>query len=371
MKTKGRMDLLVGVFALLVFGALSTGGCAAADALKLMAEYRAMEGEVEFYGQVVDQYGTPVEGAAVTVSIPTPEGLSQCMLMREKTLFTGKDGRFEVSRKTYGLAQLKARYLYLEDIAKEGYEGQRVEWRDRKQTWFCYSTSNTERFVPDPARPVVYAMRKKGQALAFLFGGGRVNFQVPVSRSGKTIRYDFIQSGFIKGDDKPGGKEAIPVCDLQLRATFNPSNATWTVVLSPGTTNGGIIVADQIMYEAPATGYQAEYTYVPKEGQAPTGKYIYVRSRDPAIYTRCEVSRPNANGEFFRLNLTKSVTNPYGDRNLEEADVPYEVRKQLTAEVEAAFRQNKRPERPDLPKLVKEANEKKAKEKAEKDKGKP
>lgn len=330
-----------------------------------------MEGEVEFYGQVVDQYGTPVEGAAVTVDVPTPEGLSQRLLRREKTLFTGKDGRFEVSGRTYGLAQLKACYLYLDDIAKEGYEGQRIEWVDREQTSFCYNTSSTEPFVPDPARPVVYTMRKKGQDLAFLFTEAFFDLEVPTSRSGKAIGYDFIQRSRIRGVANQAGEEALPVCDLRLRATFNPSNATWTVVLSPGTTNGGIIVSDQLMYEAPATGYQAEYTFVPKERQALTAKYIYVRSRDPAIYTRCELDSPNANEGFFRLNGNKSVTNPYGDRNFEEADVPYEVRKQLTAEVEAAFRQSKRPERPDLPKLVKEANEKKAKEKAVKDKGKP
>ncbi|MFH0778401.1 MAG: hypothetical protein V2A71_07190, partial [Candidatus Eisenbacteria bacterium] len=61
----------------------------------------------------------------------------------------------------------------------------------------------------------------------------------------------------------------------------------------------------------------------------------------------------------------KAVTNPYGDRNLEQAtDLPYEVTKQLTDEAKTSFRQNKRPSKPDLPKLVKEA-----KEKAEKDKG--
>jgi len=60
------------------------------------------------------------------------------------------------------------------------------------------------------------------------------------------------------------------------------------------------------------------------------------------------------------------VTNPYGDRNLEQAtDLPYEVTKQLTDEVKAAFRQNKRPVKPDLPKLIEEV-----KEKAEKDKPK-
>ena len=97
--------------------------------------------------------------------------------------------------------------------------------------------------------------------------------------------------------------------------------------------------------------------------ESPKAKYVYLKTRAPAIYTRYEIEHVNANKEFFRLT-GKSVTNPYGDRNLEQATaLPYEVTKQLADEAKTAFRQNKRPTKPDLPKLVKEA-----KEKAEKDK---
>ena len=89
-----------------------------------------------------------------------------------------------------------------------------------------------------------------------------------------------------------------------------------------------------------------------------TAKYIYLKSRNPPIFTRIEIEQVNANKSFFRFS-GKSVTNPYGDRNLEEAvDVPYEVARYLADEVKSAFSQNKRPTKPNLSMLIKEAKNK-------------
>lgn len=211
---------------------------------------------------------------------------------------------------------------------------------------------------------MVTVLRKKGET-AFLLREGTLNFQILETQSGKVIGYDFVQRGPIRNVANPAGDDAARVCDFQVKATFNTNDATWAVVLSPGNTNGGIIVSEQLLYEAPDSGYQPEYAFTPEDRKPVKAKYVYLKSRDPAIFTRLEIEHINANKDFFRLS-GKSVTNPYGDRNLEQAtDLPYEVTKQLSDDAKAAFRQNKRPTKPDLPKLVKEA-----KEKAEKDKGK-
>ncbi len=194
-------------------------------------------------------------------------------------------------------------------------------------------------------------LRKKGEE-AVLLEEPVIKFQIPGPYSGKAIGYDFIQSGRIRDVANPAGDDAARVCDLQVKATFKTNDATWTVVLSPGNTNGGIIASDQLLYEAPETGYQPEYLFTPEDRKPVREKYVYLKSRNPAIYTRYEIEYVNANNDFFRLS-GKSVTNPYGDRNLEQAtDLPWSITKQLTDEVRAAFRQNTRPVKPDLAQLL-------------------
>jgi len=322
-------------------------------------QYRVEEGEILFFGKVVDQYGAPVVRAEVWVSMPTQELAGKPQAQRRMTFVTDETGSFEISKRTCGSSHLKGHYLYVEKITKDGYDSEPI---DDARSLFSFSLTNAKRFQPDASRPIIYRMRKKGDTV-FLVEDNVLKFQLPATESGKTMGYDFIERGPIRDVAHPTGDDAARVCDLQVKATFNTNVATWTVVLSPGDTNGGIIVSEQLLYEAPDTGYQPEYAFTPEDRKPMKAKYVYLKSRDPAIYTRLEIEHINANRDFFRLS-GKSVTNPYGERNLEQAtDLPYEVIKQLTDEVKAAFRQNKRPSKPDLTKLVEDAREK-----AEKDK---
>lgn len=316
---------------------------------RLLKDYHAMEGEIVFYGKVVDQYGNSVEGASVEVSVPTVKK-SGAMWYAKKTLLTDKKGGFEVSGKTYGVSKLVGQYLYVKRITKDGYAGDWVRGTNRT---FSFSTSNAKRFVPDVSKPVVYVLRKKGK-VSFLFEEVDLRFHVRVTESGKAIGYDFIRRRRIRDVEDPSDEDAALVCDIQVKATFDTKAATWAVVLSPGTDNGGIIISDQLLYEAPEIGYKPEYTFTPEDRKPVKAKYVYLKSRKPAIYTRLVIKGINANKTFFRL-ICESVTNPYGDRNLEQAtDLPYAVTRQLTDEARAAFRKNKRPSKPDLAKLVRE-----------------
>lgn len=100
-----------------------------------------------------------------------------------------------------------------------------------------------------PDDPVVTVLRKKGET-AFLLREGALNFQILETQYGKVIGYDFVQRGPIRNVANPTGDDAARVTDLQVKATFNTNNATWTAILSPGNTNGGMIVSDQLLYEA-------------------------------------------------------------------------------------------------------------------------
>lgn len=303
---------------------------------------------VHFYGKVLDQSGRPVEGADVVLLATQfrPDAKVFFSRIKELRVQTNSQGCFMVSED-------KARSLSVKDMQKEGYE---FSLADNPCEVYEYA-GPSKRFVPDQDNPVIFHMRKKGLA-TFLLESNNMTIQVPPAKSGKAVICDFVQRRKLIEGDKKSRATANLVCDLQIKAAFNANDATWAVTLSPGTPNGGIIVSEQMLYEAPETGYQAEYTFTPEDGKPVKAKYIYVRSRDPAIYTRIEIEDIGANKQFFDL-LARYVTNPYGDRNLEQAtNLPFEVMKPLADDVEAAFGQNKRPARPDLPKMIKEAKDK-------------
>lgn len=322
---------------------------------KLFSDYSAMEGEILFFGKVVDQYGKPIEGASVMVSVPTPASWAKpIMIDREKSLMTDERGLFEVSQRTYSVLSLKGVYLYVKRMAKDGYEG---DWIRDAHGSFCYSTSNSQRFIPDRSNPIIYTLRKKEKG-AFLLNVVELDFETPVEKSGQTKGYDFIKHHRIKDIQNFIFNDEPVFSDIMVKATFNTNDTTWTAVISSGDTNGGVIVSEQLLYEAPQDGYQKECSFVPNDGRLKNPLYIYLESRDPAIYSRCEIEHINSNKEFFRLS-GKAATNPYGDRNLEtETDIPFEVAKQLQDDVKAAYRQGKRPKKPDLQKMIKEAKDK-------------
>lgn len=323
---------------------------------RIEEKLRQQDVAIRFYGKVQDQLDQLVEGAEIVLHITrfSPNMEKLFGETKEVHVKTDSQGYFTIS-------QEKGRSLYVKEIQKEGYA---FSAKQNPIGEYRYA-GESQNFTPDQANPVVFRMRKTGPT-AFLLQDRSVALQFRVAESGKMIGYDFVQRGPIRNVANPTGDDAVRVTDLQVKATLNTNDATWAVVLSPGNTNGGIIVSEQLLYEAPNAGYQQEYTFTPEDRKPVKAKYVYLKSRDPAIFTRIEIEHINANKDFFRLS-GKSVTNPYGDRNLEQAtDLPYEVTKQLTDEAKASFRQNKRPTKPDLPKLVKEA-----KEKAEKDKGKP
>ena len=82
-------------------------------------------------------------------------------------------------------------------------------------------------------------------------------------------------------------------------------------------------------------------------------KYIYVKSRDPAIYTRIELQEFNADLSFFCLNAEIAVTNPYGDRSLEYLpDLPWEIYVKLDSEARMSLNKGELPKSPDIKALL-------------------
>jgi hypothetical protein len=160
----------------------------------------------------------------------------------------------------------------------------------------------------------------------------------------------------------------VEYADLRLEARLDSTNRCWTVTLSTTNETDGLVLSDELLFEAPTSGYMPQGT-LSVTGRTDQIKYIYLRSRMPSIYTRILLKYYNWYDNRTKENLRFFIAewiNPYGGRTFEydgrPASVPALTRI-LTEEAKAAIRAGKHPEYPDIPQRVKEQEEKEAAEK--------
>jgi hypothetical protein len=312
---------------------------------RIKEKAQQLDVDIQFYGKVIDQYGNPVDSADIVLLVTRFSPIA--------TLLFGETAKVNAKTDTQGcfsFTSLKGRGIFIKLIQKEGYEFSVM----RDQVSYEYSGVQ-DPFIPDQNNPILFHLRKKGVS-TFLIKESDLKLSLDIDESGKSVGADLVMRHKIKNLLNPILNGERLTCDLKMTATYNKINKIWSVVLMPGDTNGGIIASDQLLYEAPQDGYQTEYAFVAEgSDNPPTNKYIYLRSRDPAIYSRFEI-RYAAVGDDIVQIIGSSFTNPYGDRNLEQAtDLPSAVDRQLSDEIYDAYRQNKRPIKPDLQKLINEA----------------
>lgn len=138
-------------------------------------------------------------------------------------------------------------------------------------------------------------------------------------------------------------------------------------------TNGtdGIVLCDNFLYAAPEEGYRKE---VVLQSPSRRPKYLYLRSRSPAVYSRVLLEhdswREPDTGENFRIRY-KAWVNPYAERNLEADERVtknnWRTGDELTEEAVQAIRSGRLPPKPDIGRRIRETNEKVAREEAVKE----
>lgn len=216
----------------------------------------------------------------------------------------------------------------------------------------------------DTKDPVVFRMRKKGEE-AFVMNNGNNGWE-------EVFSYSAGESGIRKGCDFPRGVvipekdfatpqhvDGLVELDLTSQATRDPKTGVWTYVLT-ATGEGGLLLHDQLLYAAPAEGYQKSLTFTAGPGEHPLNKYLYLRLRSSRIYARMKLSgmkvfRGYDGREVFLLMKQTVCMNPYGERNLEAAtDLPGEVEIALEHEAWKAFRLCQLPPKPDLKQRVRD-----------------
>jgi hypothetical protein len=247
---------------------------------------------INFYGKVVDENGTPVPGANIhfTWNDLSPQGTSHADTSSDES------GLFS-------LTDRQGKRLYVE-ISKDGY----YTSGNSRRAAFEYANPADGLFTPDAANPVVFRLRKKGEAAQLIHG-----LKLFGSREG-TLSYV----------DLTTAKAALkPLGDLTVECTRSERSADkkfdWTFTLS--VVSGGLIEStDEFMFLAPEAGYRSSFQISHRINDPDwTGREkhkFFVKSQDGQHYARIEITIIPDYGQNAAYDL-EWYLNPNGSRNLE------------------------------------------------------
>ena len=309
--------------------------------------------EICLNGKVLDQDDMGISGINIRGQIMkyVLDPRTQFHSMSEFKEKTDKNGNFSVKGKGYRL---------FIDLCKQGEYEPIEDGKARKD--FDIQTG----WIPDPKNVFIYRFRKKGKG-TFLLDQGITCLSFSRLESGSQKGSDLIMGMPIREKELVNPEvNGIPLfSDLTTQASFDVITGKWKIILRPGGKNGGVFFSPSLLYLAPVDGYQREYVLDPDIFMKTYGLkahseqykqiYCYLRSRDPVIYTRIAIDSIQVDDSCIELGLYGLVTNPYGDRNLEDAGpLPYDVYKRLRQEITTAYRSggSSRPLTPDIPFLL-------------------
>ena len=286
-----------------------------------------------FYGAVVDQHGAPVVGAEVDASWPYIS-----FDLRDKvkvvTLTTDVAGRFDFTFGFFGPPLIR-------EIRRKGYE------YDRTLNSYNKSNENVQDALisKSSTSPIVFTLRKMGTT-TYLQHDGEI--KTYFDQPNEFVVYDLFDRGFDAIDRDLAKLRAPELYDLIFDVTKDGGN--YSVKVLPVQETGSMQFLNQLLYEAPAGGYQPEATIIITNGEERT-TYLYFTSRKPPVYSRMKIVLIASEEKLiFRYD---TWTNPYGSRNLEyEPDLPADLHKKLRHEAEKALKSGKLPPEPNIPQLI-------------------
>ncbi len=264
---------------------------------KLMADPQyEWKTPIEFYGKVADQEGKPIEGAlaSVTWTDMSANGSSQM----EKT--SDSSGLFSITG-------IKGKHMTVQ-VNKEGY------YRQLSGTTSAFEYAGfwePSYHVPDKGKPVIFRLRKKGEASALM-------------RYGPTlfgVKPDGIPAVF----DLASGRKNIGRGDVSVRITKGAKSANkqfdWEVTLEAVGSGAGVLESkEEFMTAAPEGGYQASWKFSQKAGaekyQEVVQSKFFVKTAG-GQFARIEVRVLPEYNDTAAVDLVSYFNPNPGDRNLE------------------------------------------------------
>jgi len=262
--------------------------------------------QIGYYGKLVDQNSQPV--AEATVHGLVYDSLDYKAGAVEKIIVqTGSDGSFQISATGMRFDILT--------VKKQGYEFS----SDRRQdlTFVFAGLPAEELFVPDPAKPVVFRIRKKNPPAFLIRSKGLLRFKPgqdkPYVLTAPMGRFRDFNESVRAGRQLPAG--------LKVTASLSNDGLQYNLTFDSPDDGSGVITSDEILHECPAHSYANQTVMnvkIPDKAEE-TEKYAYVRAKGSDgiewIYSRIDLHIIVGKAELI-IN-TASWTNPDGSRNLE------------------------------------------------------
>lgn len=256
--------------------------------------------DIEFYGKVVDQAGTPLPDVAVYASVLYNTGLTSGM--DKRVTKTDAQGLFSISG-------MRGRTLGI-GLDKPGYEydGEKGPFH------FTEFVGEKDRYTPDRKNPVILTMWKLQGAEPMIFFDYR---GYPVPPTGNAVRIDLKTGKRVE----IGGDIVVTLWHAEAEAGQRLQRYPWKAELAaPG---GGLIEStSRRMYLAPETGYESTII-ISQTGQEPEyqkgiEKTYYLKTGS-GQYARVRVDLNTDTSTKYdsHVGLTWWLNPKPGSRNLE------------------------------------------------------
>lgn len=232
---------------------------------------------VEFWGKVVDQEDSPIQGVRAKARI-RHWGMARLAnpdaSFFQKEATTGVDGLLHISGDNGDV-------LTLESLEKDGYEPEQGALRS-----FGYNTS--QKVTSNPDHPVVLRMWKTGTKQA-LVSADKAFELIP---DGRTYTIDLLKGASSQSAEAEGD---IRVWVKRPREVALGQKYDWSCEIQA--VNGGLLDEPDVyasMSIAPEDGYNPQYDYGKKEIDRPWSdgignKRFYIKSRGGKVYGRVTI----------------------------------------------------------------------------------
>ena len=267
-----------------------------------------------YTGQVVDQSGTPVAGATVYAVI-NDHGLKTGKANPILTTNTNESGQYTF--------ETEAETLEITTVKKQGYilgknQLKKINKQIHKDS--NKSAKKNKKMRSDSSNMIIKIHKKAGPT--FLH-----QTQSQFSIKATDTQSTYIDMGTGKDISKrfkksfKEGKKTNAKNSLQIDGLLDAGTSQYQLTFTCQEKGTGVIITDELLYEAPADGYQAVATAdVPYSNQKPakTKLYAYLRAskgKDQSIYSRMDLDIIAGSAEL--IANTTTWTNPKGERNLE------------------------------------------------------
>ena len=271
------------------------------------AKVQMENGDVKFYGKVVDQKNQPIAGAEVSAySKQYVESIKEQVAAGGGKIDTIHVQVFTDSKGLFSIMGYRARALQFESIVKHGYSA------PPNLPEFTYSPLYPNTHISKKSFPVVFKIREKLNPEPLIHTKSQKRLVI----DGRSYAFNLKTGELTENKDEENFK-------IKVRADYDavegPMYYPWGVEIS--VPEGGIILSqDPQSYLAPKTGYEPKLSWAFQAKETNWNdrlkKAFYIKSKDGEFYAYVRLNLITFHTNNATLQM-KVFLNPAGSRVLE------------------------------------------------------